>query len=323
MGARLGPFDLGRLVEPPSAETHAFNQRLRETLKGLPQAHEVDPVVTRAARAAGRSIFPAPRPLDSSAWQAIPGPAGGPNRVRVTLPPHAPRGVYLHVHGGGWTFGDPHHLDGWMAEFAAATGLAVCAVHYRLAPENVWPACADDVEAAALWLASGGAAGFGAGPLFIGGDSAGAHLSAVALRRLAARGLADRFAGAVLTYGVYDLRLTPSMAAWGPESLILSTPTVEWFVDNLTGGDRALRADPDLSPLLGDLRGFPPSLLQVGAADPLIDDTLFMACRLAAADVDVETAIYPGGVHAFDAFDLTIARELGARTVGWLRARLG
>jgi acetyl esterase/lipase len=318
-----GPFDLAALTAAPSAETAAFNARLAATLAQFPQAHQVDPVLTRAARARGEGIFPPPRPLGTSVWRDIPGAPGGPGRVRVTLPDGPARGVCLHIHGGGWTFGAAEYLDGWMKEMADAAGVAVVAVAYRLAPEHPWPACADDCEAAAVWLAGAAGAVFGTERLFIGGDSAGAHLSAVTLARLRDRGLGGRFAGALLAYGVYDLRLTPAMARFGPASLILSTPTVEWFVDNLTGGDRALRADPALSPLLGDVAGFPPCLMQVGTADPLIDDTLFMACRLAAAGVPVETVIHPGGVHAFDLFDLAIARDFRAATVAFLRDRPG
>ena len=191
---------------------------------------------------------------------------------------------------------------------------------YRLAPENPWPACADDA-CAALDLVLDHAE-YGAGPVFIGGESAGAHLAAVALARLAAQGRAARVEGAVLWYGVYDLRLTPSMANWGPASLVLSTPTVEWFVDNLTAGDRAARADPALSPLLGDLSAFPPALLLCGTADPLCDDTLFMASRLAASGRRVAARFFPGGVHAFDQFDLSLARAARATAHAWLLERL-
>jgi acetyl esterase/lipase len=107
----------------------------------------------------------------------------------------------------------------------------VVSVQYRLAPEHRWPACAEDCEAAALWAMEE----FG-GPLLIGGESAGAHLSAVTLLRLKARGMAGRVAGMVLNYGVYDLRMTPSMANWGGRYLVLSTPVVAWFCDNLLPG---------------------------------------------------------------------------------------
>ena len=61
-------------------------------------------------------------------------------------------------------------------------------------------------------------------PMVIGGESAGAHLCAVTLLRLRARGLARRIAGAVLNYGAYDMRMTPSMAAVGPATTTINTP---------------------------------------------------------------------------------------------------
>ena len=313
-----GARHLAALAAPPAPETAAFVAALEAKLADLPASHEVEVAVSRAARAAGQGVLPPGGPLDSASWRPAPVPAG---RVRVSLPDGPPRGVYLHVHGGGWTFGEPEQYDLWNGRLAQAAQVAVVSVPYRLAPEHVWPACADDAEAAALWLADAAQALFGVQGLAIGGESAGAHLAAVTLLRLRARGLGDRFAGALFNYGVFDLRMTPSMAAWGPRKLVLSTPTVDWFTDNLTGGDRALRADPALSPLLADLKGLPPALMQVGTSDPLLDDTTFMAARLAAAGVAVDLRVHPGGVHGFDMFDLAIARDAQAAGAAFLRAR--
>jgi acetyl esterase/lipase len=307
------------LSAAPSAETAAFDAALEAQLAELPASHEVPPEVTRQARAEGRGIFPAGGPLDTATWVAAPTPLG---RVRVSLPDEPARGVYLHVHGGGWTLGAPEQYDRWNGRLARASGAAVVSVPYRLAPEHPWPACAEDVEAAAVWLATEGVARFGGGRIVIGGESAGAHLAMVAMLRLRARDMLARFAGMVLNYGVFDLRMTPSMANWGARKLVLSTPTVDWFVDNLTGGDRRLRGDPALSPLLADLSGLPPALLQVGTADPLLDDTTFMAMRLAACGPAPEVRVWPGGVHAFDMFDLKIAAEAKAAEAAFVRARL-
>jgi acetyl esterase/lipase len=308
---------LARLTEAPSAETASFNAWLEATLAQAPLTHEVPPSVTRQARLEGNGVFPPGGPFDSARWRAAQTPLG---RVRVTLPRGAPAGVLLHVHGGGWTLGAPDQYDAVTAPLAHDSGWAVASVPYRLAPEDPWPACIDDVEAAALWLVEAAAREFGTARLAIGGDSAGAHLAAAALLRLRARGLAGRFSAALLRYGVFDLRLTPSARLWGERRLILTTPTIDWFVDNLTAGDRTLREDPALSPLLADLSGFPPSLLQVGTADPLLDDTLFFAARLAAAGVPRQVGVYPGGAHAFDRFDLVIAREAQAETAEFLRS---
>jgi len=111
------------------------------------------------------------------------------------------------------------------------------------------------------------------------------------------------------------------MANWGERYFILSTPVTKWFIGNaLQGGEDP--ADPAISPLMTDLAGLPPALLQVGTCDPLLDDSLFMAQRWRAAGGQAELAIYPGGCHAFDMFDLEIAKTSRARQHGFVRACL-
>ena len=303
-----------------SEETAHFNAWLEAELADLPPVHSVAPALTRAARAEGRGVFPDAGPKDGSDWVAIAGAAGGPGRVRISLPSRdaPPRGTYLHIHGGGWTLGAPDQYDAHNQRIARATGCRVVSPQYRLAPEHPWPACADDCAAAALWALEE----FD-GPLLIGGESAGAHLTVVTLLRLKALGKAGRVAGAVLNYGIFDLRMTPSMANWGPRNLILSTPTTQWFVDNLLpeGGNTG-RADPAVSPLMADLAGLTPALFQAGTCDPLLDDSLFLSQRWQAAGNRAELAIYPGGTHAFDMFDLAIARASRARQDRFVNACL-
>jgi len=193
-------------------------------------------------------------------------------------------------------------------------------VGYRLAPEHPHPAGPDDCEAAALWLAANVEREFGGDVLAVGGESAGAHLSAVTLLRLRDRhGLAP-FRAALLTYGQYDFAFTPSVRRWGARNLVLSTPIITQFVDWFAPPQ--LRADPDLSPLHADLRDMPPALFTVGTLDPLLDDSLllFMAARWTAAGNRAELAVYPGGVHAFNAFPIAIAGEANARMVRFLVA---
>lgn len=289
------PFDPGSISE----ETARFNAALAETLAGAPTPMEVPVEATRAARAAGKGVVPLHGPREGSYWEETPGPAG-PLALRITPPGAKARGTYLHIHGGGWTFGTPQQYDGLNRAIADATGMRVAAVRYRLGPEHRWPAPLDDCVAAAQW-----ALATHDGPLVIGGESAGAHLSAAVLLRLRESGRIGRVVGAALSYGIFDLRLTPSAALWGERYMILSTPVIRWFVGNLMGeGDPA-----GASPLLADLRGLVPAFLTVGTADPLLDDTLFMAARWQAAGNPAELHVVPGGVHAFDNFDLAIARE--------------
>jgi len=302
-------FDLSRIVDPgaATAETLDFNARLQAELAERPPMCRFPPEVVRQARAEGKGALPLGGPLEGSDWLEIPGAPGGPGRVRVSEPDTAPVGIYLHIHGGGWTIGAAQEYDKTNQAVARETGLRVVSAAYRLAPEHPWPTQREDTLAAARWVL-----GDSDLPIIIGGESAGAHLAAVTAIRLRDAGLGDRIEGLVLNYGVFDVRGTPSALAWGETVLVLSTPIMRWFFDFVdpTGKERH---KSDLSPLLADLHDLPPALFQVGTADPLLDDTLFMAGRWRAAGNVARLWAAPGGVHGFDMFDeLAIAQEARA-----------
>ena len=302
--------------ESISAETAKFNEWLEAALAEGPALHEVPPALTRQARLEGKGLLPSGGPLDGSDWRPAPTEAG---EVRISLPKGDPSGIFIHIHGGGWTIGSPTQCDDWMQYLAAETGCVCVSIKYRLGPEEPWPACADDCEAAAVWVIEELAKKYGTDRIAIGGESAGAHLSAVTLNRLKARGIGDAVHGALFHYGVFDLAMTPSMANWGDRNMILSTPTVDWFADNLVGDDPSLLRSAQASPILAGLSGMPPALFQVGTVDPLIDDTLFMAQRWMVAGSEAAVNVYPGGVHAFDMFDITIAKEARAAGAAFLK----
>lgn len=292
------PFDPAA-VDP---ETAAFVAEFEAKLADLPAAHEVPPEVSRKARDEGYGIFPF-YPAEAAATDhKIPGAPGGPGRVRIMRPEGKPKGVFLHIHGGGWTLGRPWHQDHRMKGLVATTGCATVSVEYRLAPENPWPACIDDCTAAANWLCDVIEDEFGTSRIVIGGESAGAHLSAATLLAMKSAGRLTQFAGAWFCYGAFDLSGTPSVVNWGSRKLVLSTPTIRWFTANLGLPVERMR-DPLVSPLYGDLTGMPAALFQCGTYDPLADDTAFMAHRWAMAGAAAETTWYPGGIHAFDYFD--------------------
>lgn len=300
-------FDPAR-IDP---ETAAFNARIEPVLTALPAPGVVPVIDLRAARARGEGPYPLAGPRDGSLWQTIP----GGQRVRVSPWAGTPRGIYLHLHGGGWTFNAPDQYDAVNQAHATATGMTVIAAEYRLAPEHIWPACLHDCRAALDWVL----AEWPGLPVVIGGESAGAHLTAAVL---VDAGRQERIRGAVLNYGIFDFRMTPSMALWGTRNLVLNTPIVAWYLDNVAP-DGVRRDDPALSPLLAPLTGMPPALFQVGTMDPLLDDTLMMAARWVGAGNAAELAVYPGGIHAFDMFDLAIARAFAARQQAFMSACLG
>ncbi len=303
------------------AETRAFNAELERQLAANPATHQMAIEVARRQRREGGGVFPPPVFRDDRARDiAIDGRAGRIG-LRVIAPEQAAAGAYLHIHGGGWAVSAANLQDPVLVELADATGLCAVSVDYRLAPEHPHPAAADDCEDAALWLLREGFEELGLPPVAtIGGDSAGGHLSALTLLRLRDRhAITGAFAAANLIYGAFDLSMTPSQRNWGERNLILSTPILHYFGDMfLPGLDVEARRDPDVSPLYADLRDMPPALFTVGTLDPLLDDSLFMAARWAAAGARAELRTWPEAIHGFNAMPLRVTAAARAEQYAFL-----
>jgi acetyl esterase/lipase len=298
-----------------SDEIRAQNADIVAKLSNLGALWTMPPAVVRENRRKGIGPFPLMPQSPRAKTIAIDGP-GGPIPLRIIAPDN-PHGVYFHIHGGGWTWGTADEQDPWLDRLADRCGLAVVSVEYRLAPEHPFPAGPDDCEAAALWLLREAESRFGTSRLFIGGESAGAHLSALTLLRLRDKHGLKPFRGANLFAGCYDVSMTPSVANWGDEPLILNTPGVRVFADNFCGPDLD-RRDPAVSPLYADLQGLPPALFSVGTRDLLLDDTLFMASRWAAAGNKADLAVWPGGCHVFIRFDSALTEQALSRIDGFI-----
>jgi acetyl esterase/lipase len=302
-------------------EARAFNAKLEALIASVPSVHTVPVQATRKARRDGTGIMPAPIFLEEARDIEVPG-RGGPIKVRVIRPDQKPTGIYLHLHGGGWTLGAHDMQDVLLKQLANETGLVAASVAYRLGPEHPYPAGPDDCEDAVLHLLENGPQLLGTPAWFaIGGESAGAHLSVVTLHRLRDRhGIKGRIAAANLVFGAYDLNGTPSQLLWGDRNLVLSRPIVKWFVDNFVPRiPFEERRDPDISPLYGILSDMPRALFTVGTMDCLIDDSLFMLERWRLAGNAATLEIYPEAVHGFTAYPIGLARKANARQFEFLR----
>jgi acetyl esterase len=253
---------------------------------------------------------------------SIPGPAG-PIPARVIRPDQV-RAAYLDIHGGAWMIGSPRMDDVENDALARECGVATISIDYRMAPEHRLADAMDDCEAAALWLLDHARPDFGADELLIGGGSAGAHLAAMTLIRLRDRhGAANRFLGANLVYGCFDLSGTPSSRRRRVDSWVLRPAlfdAVHQYV--LDSQDPEALRDPSISPLYADLAGLVPALFTVGTLDPLLDDSLFMAARWQIAGNPAELAVYPESEHGFTGMPTGMARAAQARQQTWTRARL-
>jgi len=301
-------------------QLRALELRLSEFARTAAPPWEVPIEETRRSRERGDSIF-GPMVRSPRATEETIATDRGPIAVRVIRPNTAPRGVYIHIHGGGWVFGAPHHQDSRLAHLADTTSQTVVSIDYRLAPEHPYPGGPDDCEAAALAIIDRGPDRFGADAITIGGESAGAHLTVVTLLRLRDRHGWVSAAAANLMYGVYDLRGTPSVHRARSVPLVLTGPTLMWMIDRFLPSGTS-RTDPDVSPLMADPVGLPPAIFTVGTADPVLDDTVLLHHLWCDAGIDAELQRFDGAPHAFDAFDIDIGRRALDRISGFLASRL-
>lgn len=302
--------DVGRLFDEAaiSSETSAVNARLMATLAAYQPPIELEAM--RAAYASGAMGLPVPPKAEGAREMRIPGPVGDiPLRVLI---PENPRGAYLHIHGGGWMLGTNDMQDSLLEHIGRAAGLITVSVDYRLAPEHPFPAPVDDCVAAAEWLIDNSVSALGVSWLAIGGESAGAHLVASTLIRLRDAGRVDAFRAANLTFGCFDLSLTPSVRH-SKGTAFVDRPTLEQMATGYAGTQDL--QNPAISPLYADLTGLPAALFIVGTIDPLVDDTLFMHILWQKAGNSSQLAVFPGGVHGFHLFDSDIAIEAN-QTIG-------
>jgi len=304
-------------------ELEGYREEAREMLQYMPAlaqfSGEMDPTErAEAARAAFDESMPAVL-SESAECSTIPGPAGD-LPVRIFRPKGEARGLFLHLHGGGWILGSPEMNDLSNQHLADDFDLAVVSVDYRLAPESPYPAAPDDCQAAAEWLLENGPTEFGADRMFIGGESAGGHLALVTALRVRDRlRAADRLLGLNLVFGWYDVNGTPSQRDNGGHKDVLDPDNLRFMVDCFTPGlSEEERRSPDISPLFADLAGLPASLISVGSYDHLRDDSLFLSPLLTAANVDVELQVYPDSPHGFQGLPTQMAAAAARRADIWL-----
>ena len=226
----------------------------------------------------------------------------------------------LFLHGGGFVVGSPalyRHVT-WRLARAARARLLI--IDYRLAPRHPFPAALDDALAAYRWLLTNCAE---PRSIAVVGDSAGGGLAFALMLRLRAEGTALPAAVAALSPWT-DLALGGSSLRQNASADPMVHPAGVRRIAALylAGADPR---HPYASPLHGDLRGLPPTLIQVGSDEVLRDDSVRMAERMRAAGGDVELEIWPRMPHVWHCFVPLIPEAgRGIERIGdFLYARMG
>ena len=197
--------------------------------------------------------------------------------------------VFLWMHPGGLLVGGGDACRATTAGTALSTGMLTWGLDYRLPPLHPYPAALDDALAAYRRLLRDR----GPSRVFVGGDSAGGNIAAALLLRAKDAGLPM------------------------PAALVLNSPQVDLTeagdtFQTLAGVDNVLRSlqatnalyaagadlrEPYLSPLLGDLSGFPPTFLRSGTRDLFLSNTVRMHRKLRDAGVEAELHVFEAMPH--------------------------
>ncbi len=269
-------------------------QMVRDLLAAAPLFGDpdqpLDVVALRGNLDALTASFPLPDGLDRTGAEL----AGVP--TDFLTPDEARPGTLLYLHGGGYVIGSRSSHAGIGAALAVAIRRRVAMLDYRLGPESPFPAAVDDAVAAYRALLGT----VPPGQLAIAGDSAGGGLTLATLVALRDQGM-PLPAAAVCLSPWTDLRcISGSMEGRADVDPLCDQRRLLEMADAYLGGTDP--SDPLASPLLADLSGLPPLLVQVGDAEILLDDAVELEARAGAAGVDVELEIWDDMIHVFQTF---------------------
>jgi len=314
----LSPVDNGR-----DHDIHPYYRRILDAYaeSGRPYYHQVTPVEAREMLRA--SLAAAPPQVDLPEMESVRDDVVRGRSCNIPIRRYRPEGgclgVCLYFHAGGWVIGDLDTADPLCRRLAAYAGCEVISVAYRLAPENPYPAALDDAYDVLEWASAESRE-----PLVVSGESAGGNLAAAcAIRARAEKG--PSIAGQLLIYPVIDHDFeTASYRDVGACNYLLSGADMRWFWDQYCPPS-VDRMDPLVSPLrVENTAGLPPALIYVAELDPLRDEGLAYADRLAEGGVDVVTRCDKAMLHGYlsAAGSIEVAAEAVAQAGEWIRARI-
>jgi monoterpene epsilon-lactone hydrolase len=263
-------------------------ERLWQPVDSL--AGEGDLQDVRAACETLHAQLPVPPDIDIA-----PVNAGGVPSLRLMPQPDRPV-TMLYLHGGGYATGSAFGYRHLAGAVAAAADCGVLLPEYRLAPEYPFPAAVDDARRAYLWMIDNGT---DPAAVTVTGDSSGGGLVVsllISLKQIDA----PLPRCAVLFCPWIDLSCTIQKAAPGDAQPLLTLEQARRTAAIYLNGHSL--DDPVVYPLIADLTGLPPLLIQAGTGDALLEDAHQLTDRARAHGVNARLELYPIGTHDFHLF---------------------
>ena len=264
---------------------------------GLPPIESLSPVEARAFMAAAGEARPPGPEVGEMVDGTLPGADGSPLEYRLYRPATpGPHPVVVYFHGGGWVIGDHVSDEPMCRDLCVQSDAVFVSVNYRHAPEDRFPAAAEDGLAAVRWVAEhADELGIDASRLAVAGWSAGANVAAVTCLMARDAG-GPAIAGQVLLTPVTDCDFSTSSYDENGDGYVLTKALMHWFWDHYCDADQ--RTDWRVSPLrASDLSGLPPALVVTAEFDPLRDEGAAYARALGDVGVDVRHVPARGHTH--------------------------
>lgn len=201
----------------------------------------------------------------------------------------------LYFHGGGWVYGTPRSAATLTAGVVRYVGAPAISPGYRLAPEHPFPAAIEDGLAAYQALLDSDTP---AERIVVAGDSSGAGLCVSMLMSARDAGLPMPCCAVLFSAGLDATRTGDSMDTKAEADPLFDRASLARLSAHYLAG--ADPRQPLVSPaVIGDLSGLPPTLLQVGTNEVLLDDSTRFATRAAASGVDVILDVTAEVPHVF------------------------
>lgn len=213
----------------------------------------------------------------------------------VIPPEEDPEKVIFYTHGGGYGMGDLISSRALIAPIAKKTGIRVFSFEYRLAPEHPFPAAFDDAKEAYEYVLR---QGYPPGNIIAFGESAGGGLAVSNILRLIAEG--KEAPKCLVTISPWsDLTATGQTYFLNEDKdPLLRGKYLKRLADSYVGDDSPL--NPYISPAFASYDDrFPPTLIQAGSDEVLLDDSKLLYNAMKDGGVDVDIEIYPKMWHVF------------------------
>ncbi|NMA37186.1 MAG: alpha/beta hydrolase [Papillibacter sp.] len=211
--------------------------------------------------------------------------------------------VILYLHGGAYVAGNIKYTRGFAGILADRLQMRVMSVAYSLAPEHPFPAALEDALASYRYLLS---EGWEAHQISFVGESAGGGLVFCLCHKL-------RQLGLPLPNALVGISPWTDLTFSGA-SYTTNADKDPSLAEDVLRAHAAMYAegkekDPLVSPIFGDLSGFPPTLLLAGGDELLLSDTLMLADKLRDSGCRCEVVIEEGLWHVYVLFSIPEAHS--------------